>query len=230
MKGLHWASLRGPGSTAQVVHKQVVPGLQDGNVPPSFPDRVSPIGPPPCFPYYLLRAWHRLDCDTVLFLRIQVRANSQTSIGREAENGERDWDLTLRQTDFQKKTTVLQSQSTGKARFRRRTFHEPNLIPWIEYMKSSASVSIKNVCFSLERLSRSFPLAWPGISPLERVWNGFDSDAELFMHRTKRMNYYNVFCKQFDRDEHFSPFGLSSVAIKIGVWINSAGLNNLGRP
>ena len=48
-------------------------------------------------------------------------------------------------------------------------------------MKSSASESIRNACFNLERLSRSFRLAWPGISPLERLWSGFDSDAELFM-------------------------------------------------
>ena len=31
---------------------------------------------------------------------------------------------------------------------------------------------------------RSFRLAWPGISPLERLWNCFDSDAELFMSRS----------------------------------------------
>ena len=49
-------------------------------------------------------------------------------------------------------------------------------------MKSSASESIRNVCFNLERLSRSFRLARPGISPLERLWNGFDSDAELFIY------------------------------------------------
>ena len=71
-----------------------------------------------------------------------------------------------------------------KARFRRRSFHEPNLIDWIKNMKSSASESIKNGYFNLERLSRSFRLAWPGISPLERLWNCFDSDAELFMSRS----------------------------------------------
>ena len=87
-------------------------------------------------------------------------------------------------------------------------------------MKSSASESIRNRLFQ-------FGTAQPLISPLERPWNAFDSDAELFMYRT---NYYNVFCKQFDRNEHFSPFELSSAAIKIGVWINSADLNNLGRP
>ena len=111
-----------------------------------------------------------------------------------------------------------------------RTFHAPNLIHWIKYMKSSASESVRNACFNLERLSRSFRLARPGISPLDRLWNAFDSDAELFMYRTQCINYYNVFCKQFDRNEHFSPFELSSAAIKIGVWINSAGLNDLCQP
>ena len=56
------------------------------------------------------------------------------------------------------------------AQFRRRTFHEPNLIPWIKYMKSSASESVKNGYLNLERLSRSSRLAQPGISPLERLW------------------------------------------------------------
>ena len=74
--------------------------------------------------------------------------------------------------------------SDVKARLRRRTFREPNLIHWIKYMKSLASESIRNACFNLERLSRSLRLARSGISPLERLWNGFDSDAELFMYRT----------------------------------------------
>ena len=43
--------------------------------------------------------------------------------------------------------------------------------------------SIRNACFNLERLSRSFRLVRPGISPLEQLWNGFDSDAELFMYQ-----------------------------------------------
>ena len=77
-------------------------------------------------------------------------------------------------------------------------------------MKSSASESIRNACFNLELFSRSFRLARSGISPLERLWNGFDSDAEHFMYRTYCINYYNVFCKQFDRNEHFPPFELSS--------------------
>ena len=32
----------------------------------------------------------------------------------------------------------------------------------------------------LQRLNRSSHLARQGISPLERLWNGFDSDTELF--------------------------------------------------
>ena len=52
-------------------------------------------------------------------------------------------------------------------------------------MKRSASEIIKNGYFNLERLSRSFRLVWPGISALERLWNSFVSDAELFMCRTK---------------------------------------------
>ena len=63
-------------------------------------------------------------------------------------------------------------------------------------MKSSVSESIKNGYFNLERLSRSFRLAWPGISPLERLWNYFDSDAELCMSRSQCINY-NVFSEQF---------------------------------
>ena len=73
----------------------------------------------------------------------------------------------------------------SKARFRRRTFHEPNLIHWIKYMKSSVSESIRNAC--LERLSRSFGIFSPsaaGNSTLDRLWTAFNSDAELFMYRT----------------------------------------------
>ena len=97
-------------------------------------------------------------------------------------------------------------------------------------MKSSASESIRNASFNSERLSRSFRLAWPGISPLERLWNGFDSDHQTFhvpnlMHKL----LYNVFSKQFDRNEHISSPEFSSAGIKIGVCINSTGPNNLGR-
>ena len=84
-------------------------------------------------------------------------------------------------------------------------------------MKSWASESSRNACFNLERLSRSSRLARPGISNLDRLKNGFDSGAELFMYQTKCISYYNVFCKQFDRNEHFFPFEFSSAGIKIGV-------------
>ena len=59
---------------------------------------------------------------------------------------------------------------TNKARFRRRTFHEPNLIHWIKYMKSSASESIRNACLKMERLSRSFRLTPAGNLTL---WSDF---------------------------------------------------------
>ena len=73
---------------------------------------------------------------------------------------------------------------SSKSRFRRRSFYEPNLIHWIKYMKSSGSESIRNASFNLERLSCSFRPTRPGISPLERLWNEFDSNAKPFMHRT----------------------------------------------
>ena len=41
---------------------------------------------------------------------------------------------------------------------------------YCKYMKSSASESVKNGYLNLERLSRSFRLAQPGISALERLW------------------------------------------------------------
>ena len=63
---------------------------------------------------------------------------------------------------------VLSTRGT-KPRCRRRTFHEPSLIHRIKpYMKSSASESIRNGYSNLERLMRSFRLAWPGISTWER--------------------------------------------------------------
>ena len=41
--------------------------------------------------------------------------------------------------------------------------------------------------------------------------------------------FWRIFFKQSDLNEHFPPFEFSLAEIKIGVWINSAGLNNLGR-
>ena len=101
---------------------------------------------------------------------------------------------------------------------------------WIKYMKSSAPESIRKACFSLEPLSCSFRLARPGISPLDRLWNAFDSDAALSPNLVHKFLLRVSVCKQFDRNEHFSPSEFSSAGIKIRVWIDSAGLNNLGRP
>ena len=56
-------------------------------------------------------------------------------------------------------------------------------------MKSSVPELITNACFNLERLSRSFRLA--RISPLERLWNGFDSDAESFPNLMHKLYYYS---------------------------------------
>ena len=48
-----------------------------------------------------------------------------------------------------------------KAQFRAQTFHEPNLIPWIKYMKSLASESVKNGYLNLEQLSPSSTCTLP---------------------------------------------------------------------
>ena len=72
----------------------------------------------------------------------------------------------------------------------------------------------------MERRSHSFHLTRPGILTLDRLWNGFDSDAKLFMYQNKCINYY---FEQFDKNEYFSPLQFSSVGIKIGVlkvWVS----------
>ena len=57
-------------------------------------------------------------------------------------------------------------------------------------MKSSVSESIRNACFNLERLGRSFRLARPGISPLDDFgtpliqtpnFSGTAPDAEILI-------------------------------------------------
>ena len=65
-----------------------------------------------------------------------------------------------------------------KARFKCQNFHELNLIHWIKYMKRLVSESIIWTPVSISNLVRL------GISPLEWLWNGFDSDAKLFMYWT----------------------------------------------
>ena len=79
-------------------------------------------------------------------------------------------------------------------------------------MKSLACESIRKACFNLERLSHSFRLARPEFC----LWSDFGTalDAKLFIYWTGYINYYNVFCEQFDRNEYFSRFELSSPAIR----------------
>ena len=62
--------------------------------------------------------------------------------------------------------------------------------------------------------SRKLPL---GVPALDELWNGFDSDADLSMYRTRWISYYDVFCKQFDRNEYLSPLEFNTARIKIGV-------------
>ena len=68
----------------------------------------------------------------------------------------------------------LRLSNENKAWFRRRSFHEPSLIHWIKYMKSSVFESIRNACFNLERLSLSFTPSPAGNfdcgTTLERLW------------------------------------------------------------
>ena len=93
MEGLHWPSPGGPGS------KQVVPRLQDSNVPPTFPYHACPIFSHLVFATSLLSPESLAKASrlqhSVHFCGIQVRGNSQNEqkVWSEAENGERDWDL-----------------------------------------------------------------------------------------------------------------------------------------
>ena len=109
---------------------------------------------------------------SVYFCGIQVRENSQKleqGWKRRARLG-----LTLHQTDFEEKNpTVLQSPWVPGHRLgpvQTPNFSLAELIHWIKYMKSLASESIRDSCFNLGRLRRSFLLARPGIPPLERLW------------------------------------------------------------
>ena len=67
----------------------------------------------------------------------------------------------------------------SKARFRRRTSHEPNRIQWIKFMWSTASESIRNGWHNSDRLSRSSRLGQPGITAVDRLWFRRRSSHEL---------------------------------------------------
>ena len=81
-------------------------------------------------------------------------------------------------------------------------------------MKSSAPELVRNACFNFERLSRSFRQARPGTSPLDRLWNAFDSDAELFMYRAKCKNSYNVFASSLTEMRIFSLLNLVRLELR----------------
>ena len=64
------------------------------------------------------------------------------------------------------------------------------------------------------------------------TWPG--SDADIFLSRTSVIHWINymkssanVFSISSDQNELFSPFEFSWARIKIGIWINSYGLNSL---
>ena len=101
---------------------------------------------------------------------------------------------------------------------------------WTKYlelsiMKSSASELIRNACFNLECLNCLPGPSQAGISILDHLWNGFDSDAELFMCRTQiALIITTYFLSSLNENEYFSPFEFSSAGIKIGVQFSRSKL------
>ena len=100
-------------------------------------------------------------------------------------------------------------------------------------MKSSASESIRNGYFNLERLSRSSRLAWPGISTLERLWfRRRTFHVPNLMHKLLLGIYFHVFWKPLAIMISFPATVLGTAVerlIKSDVWINRRIFVNLGR-
>ena len=72
----------------------------------------------------------------------------------------------------------------------------------------------------LNSITTAYQRLWGNIAQTtQNIFNFIDGNSSL-----QEMATFG------DLVEHFSPFKLSSAAIKIGVWINSAGLNDLGQP
>ena len=95
----------------------------------------------------------------------------------------------------------------------------------LSIMKSSASELIRNACFNLECLNCLPSPSQAGISILDHLWNGFDSDAELFMCRTQiALIITTYFLSSLNENEYFSPFEFSSAGIKIGVQFSRSKL------
>ena len=83
-------------------------------------------------------------------------------------------------------------------------------------MKSSASESTRNACFNLERLSRSFRRSFYGQRASRLGHKSMEKNSVRNLQYGPANKRY-VFCKQFERNGHFSPFELSLAAIKVGV-------------
>ena len=103
------------------------------------------------------------------------------------------------------------------------TFHEPHLIHWINWVWKSWHLNQHLFQFRLAQLF--FLPSTAENFKVEHFCNGFDLDHFVSDLRHK---LFNIFCKQLDQNEQFSPFEFSLAGIKISVWINSASLNNLG--
>ena len=109
-------------------------------------------------------------------------------------------------------------------RFRRWTFHEPNLIHWIKYMKRLVwylnQLGMPN--FHLEQLSHSSRLVQSGILTLD--WLNIIGTALIQMANLSCTLVYKSDIKYFVRSLKklgiFFPLGFSSAAIKISI--NSA--------
>ena len=81
-------------------------------------------------------------------------------------------------------------------------------------MKSSASESIRNVCFNLELLSRSFRLERPGIlaleRPLERLW--FRRQEEALKHGSSDLCFFFLTWLRFLIDFRFADFQIIRIS------------------
>ena len=84
-----------------------------------------------------------------------------------------------------------------------------------------SSASIRNAYFNLERLSRSFRLARPVIFDIGSTLALFGAALNQAPNShvpNPGINYYKIFCKQFARHEHFSPFESVRVKGRMSLW------------
>ena len=88
--------------------------------------------------------------------------------------GSLNWGTTLHEGDGGGKVLFFPFK-VSKARFRHRSFHEPNLTHWIKHVKSSTSESIRNAYFNLEQLAQPLFTPTPARNfdcgtTLEQLW------------------------------------------------------------